>query len=313
MQAIRLVNTTDITDKEWLEWRRRGITGSDIGAICGINKWSSPVSVYMDKLGELPEQEDNEAMYFGRILEDVVAKEFSFRTGFRVERRNAILQHLEHEWALANIDRLIIDREKGHGILEVKTTSEYLKDQWTDDEVPASYLTQIQWYLFVTGLQWGYFATLIGGNKFIMKYVERDDELIQYLFDIGKEFWEEHVLKKAPPAFDGSDASTKLLSELYPKSEDGSQTELPDEANALITAIEQLKQDEKDLETTRKEYENKLKSMLGDFESGVIGDREVTWRSYETTRFDSKSFRKDHEDLFEKYRKTTLARRLLIK
>ena len=57
-------------------------------------------------------------------MEEVVAKEFYKRTDLKVQRRNAILQHPEYPWMLANVDRLIVGDRVG---LECKTTSEYLK------------------------------------------------------------------------------------------------------------------------------------------------------------------------------------------
>ena len=72
------------------------------------------------------EQEDiqSESAYFGNVLEEVVAQEFAKRTRLKVQRRNAILQHPEYPWMLANVDRLIVGERIG---LECKTASEYLK------------------------------------------------------------------------------------------------------------------------------------------------------------------------------------------
>ena len=86
-----LVNTADMSREEWLEWRRRGIGGSDAAAVAGLNRWRSPMQVWLEKTGQIEGSGDNEAMYWGRILEDIIADEFSRRTGKRVRRRNAIL------------------------------------------------------------------------------------------------------------------------------------------------------------------------------------------------------------------------------
>ena len=39
---------------EWQNLRRGSIDGSDSGAIMGLNKWSSPLTVYLDKKGLNP-------------------------------------------------------------------------------------------------------------------------------------------------------------------------------------------------------------------------------------------------------------------
>lgn len=167
MDAVILANTSEMSHEEWLAARRKGIGGSDAAAIAGLNKWKSPVAVYLEKIGQAPEENvSSEAAYWGTVLEDVVAQEFSKRTGLKVRRRNAILQHPEHSFMLANVDRLIVGEKAG---LECKTASEYLKEEWKDDEVPAQYLIQCQHYMAVTGYDAWWIAVLIGGNKFIYK------------------------------------------------------------------------------------------------------------------------------------------------
>ncbi len=82
-------------------------------------------SSFLEKTQSI-EQDDihGEAAYFGNVLEDVVAKEFTKRTGLKVQHRNAILQHQEYPWMFANVDRLIVEEKIG---LECKTASEYLR------------------------------------------------------------------------------------------------------------------------------------------------------------------------------------------
>ncbi|MBO8169318.1 MAG: YqaJ viral recombinase family protein [Thermoanaerobacteraceae bacterium] len=315
MQAVRLINTIDLSREEWLAWRRKGIGGSDIGAICGVNPWKSPVAVYLEKVGEVKEdREDNEAMHFGRVLEDVIAKEFSRRTGYKVQRRNAILQHPKVEWALANIDRLILakDSDDGNGILEIKTANEYARGDWEEGKIPDQYLLQLQWYLFVTGLKWGYFATLVGGNKFYHYRVERDDEIIEYLVKICGDFWK-MVQDRTPPEMDGSQSSTEVLKFLYPESKPESIIELPPTAEELIAEYEAAAADEKAAKERKEAAANKIKALMGENETAWAGDRKVSWKTVVSNRFDSKRFKKDYPELYEMYAKQSQYRRFSIK
>lgn len=137
LECDMLCKTKDMDKNEWLEQRKKGITGTDVGSIVGLNKWSSSTVVYLKKLGELGETEENESMYWGTIMEPIIAKEFSKRNpDVKVKSVNAMLMHSENNWALANIDRLINDENGNRGILEIKTASEYSKDLWSADEVP---------------------------------------------------------------------------------------------------------------------------------------------------------------------------------
>ena len=84
--------------EKWLEARRKGLGGSDAGAVLGVNKYKTKLDVYLDKIGEAPPVEDNDAMYWGRVLEDLLADEYTKRTRNTVRRNNAILEHPEHKF-----------------------------------------------------------------------------------------------------------------------------------------------------------------------------------------------------------------------
>ncbi|MCU5101012.1 YqaJ viral recombinase family protein [Bacillus cereus] len=311
MQAKVLVNTLNMDHAQWLQARTQGIGGSDVSAIAGLNKWKSAVQVFLEKTQAI-EKEDiqSEAAYFGNVLEEVVAKEFAKRTDLKVQRRNAILQHPEYPWMLANVDRLIVGKKNG---LECKIASEYLKKEWRDEEVPAAYLLQCQHYMAVTGYEAWWIAVLIGGNKFVHKKIERDEELIQYLIDIEKDFWLNNVEKNEPPMFDGSDASTDLLKHLYPESITDSFVSLGKQEELLIEARDQVDREIKVLQEQKAEYENKIKAKLGTNEVGGTENYKVYWKSYITNRFDSKRFKADHPDLYEQYVKESKSRKFTVK
>lgn len=312
MQAQVYIATAHMTEEEWLESRRSGIGGSDAASIAGLNKWKSPVGVYLDKIGQAPEEKnkDNEPAYWGNVLEDIVAKEFQSRTGLKVRRRNAILMHPEHNFMRANVDRLIVGEQIG---LECKTANAYLIDEWMEEEVPASYLIQCQHYMAVTGYKGWWIAVLIGGQKFVYKYIERDQEIIDYLISIEKDFWENHVLKRIPPAFDGSQASSDLLGMLYSTAKENTEIDLPPEAGELIDSYNQAKDEEKAIKERLRESENKLKSYLGESEKGRIGERLVTWKNIKSNRFDSKRFATEHPELYRQYLNESQYRRFSIK
>ena len=109
----RLVSTRNLSKEDWLRYRKCGITGTDAGAILGLNPYRSAFQVYHDKISDTIENIDNEAMRQGRDLEDYVAQRFSEETGFKVRRANAIYQSEEHPLLLADFDRLIVGQKAG--------------------------------------------------------------------------------------------------------------------------------------------------------------------------------------------------------
>lgn len=311
MDCVVFARTGEMEREQWLQVRKNGIGGSDIAAICGLNKYKSPVDIYLYKIGAL-EQPDvqSEAAYFGSLFEDNVAKEFEKRMGKRVRKKNALLQHKDYPFMLANVDRLVIGERAG---LECKTASEYKLKHWEEDKVPQEYILQCQWYMAVTGLSRWYIAVIIGGNKFITKEIHRDEELIDYLIEIGRNFWENHVMKNVPPPVDGSVACTELLNSLYPRSTEGAEISLDEEAYNLISKREQLKCLSKELETQINECENKIKDMLKDNEIGVIKDRKVIWKSCIRTSVDSKVLKLKYPEIYEECIKTSSYRKFDIK
>ena len=176
MVMRRLIATANLNKVDWLRYRKKGITGTDAGAITSMNPFVSATQVYFDKISDEIEEFDNEVMRQGRDLEEYVAQRFCEETGFKVRRANAIYQNVEHPIMLADFDRLIVGQRAG---LECKTVSAYSADKWKDGAVPLHYLMQVQHYLAVSGFDCWYVAALIMGKEFIIRKIERDEELIQ--------------------------------------------------------------------------------------------------------------------------------------
>lgn len=306
---MEAVSTLEMDRIEWLQLRKSGIGGSDASAILGFNRYKSAFQLYIEKTSEFVEESDSEAAYWGNVLEDVVAKEFAKRTGKKIRKINRMLRHPNHYFMTANLDRDVVGEK---AFLECKTASEYLKDSWNGEDVPAAYLCQLQHYLAVTGYEKAYIAVLIGGNKFVWKEVARDDEFIELMIQHEKSFWENHVLANVPPAIDGSSSASELLAKMYPQ-DDGSAIMLDEQSNTLIEAIESIKTEEKQLEMQRKEYENQLKMMLGESAEGHSDRFKVTYKTITSSRLDSKRLKEEQPAIYEKYIKESLSRRLSIK
>jgi len=192
----KLISTNELSYVEWLKYRKQGIGGSDAGTICGLNPYVSPIGVFYEKTRKEIETYDNESMRQGCDLEEYVARRFTEETGLKVRRSNAIYQNEAYPFMQANIDRFISGKNMG---LECKTASAYNADKWTGDLVPAHYEIQCHHYMAVTGAKAWYLAVVILGKEFKYKKIERDEELIQNMIAIEKEFWEGHVLSGKMP------------------------------------------------------------------------------------------------------------------
>jgi putative phage-type endonuclease len=311
MSAVALAKTSGLSREDWLEVRRAGIGGSDAAAIAGVSSWSSALSVYLDKVQPAEDEEaPSEAITWGVVLEDVVAREFARRTGFRVRRRNAVLSHPEHPWMIANVDRLVTDGERGPAILEVKTRSTYARSSW-EAGVPLDVQYQVQHYLAVTGYSRAYVAVLIGGSDYRHERLERDEDFIEELIRLERAFWFGNVLAGIPPEPDGSEASSVSLARLYPTARLDSEVILPDKAEELVRdlADARARAKEKDAEAAR--LENQLKSLMGEAETAYLPGVErpvCTWKTQSRTTIDTKALRAEEPELASRYQKTTETR-----
>lgn len=303
-------NTLEMTRQEWLWNRKKGLGGSDASAILGFNPWKSAFELYIDKTSDHVEEIDNEAIHWGNVLEDVVAQEFTRRTGKKVRRRNQTFKHPEHPFMIANIDRDVVGE---NALLECKTTNAFNSDAWEGEQIPPAYMCQVQHYMAVLDYEKAYIAVLIGGQKFVWKEIPRHDGFIEEMISLEKHFWEEHVVKGIPPEIDGSPSASELLNKMYPEDNGEIIMLQSGDAETLIEAIDSIKSEVKEKQSLQKEYENKLKLMIGDATTGVTPRFEVNLKKVEQNRLDSKALRKELPDIAEKYTKTSSYRRLNIK
>lgn len=306
---MEAVSTKEMGRAEWLQLRKSGIGGSDASAILGFNKWKSAFQLYIEKTSDFVEEIDNEFVYWGNVLEDLVAQEFSKRTEKKVQRVNRMLRHSDYPFMTANLDRRVVGEK---AILECKTTSTYNKDAWEGDDIPAAYICQLQHYLAVTGFEKAYIAVLIGGNNFVWKEVERDDEFIDLMIEREKDFWENHVLANVPPPIDGTPSAAEFISKMFPQ-DDGSAIMLDSQMNTIIEALNAIKDEEKRLKETKLLYENQIKRALETAAEGHTHSYRVSYKTVVSNRVDTKRLKEEQPEIYERYVKESASRRLTIK
>ena len=297
------ISTKDMPHEEWLEHRRKSIGGSDASAIIGMNIYSSPYTVWADKLGKIPPKEDNEAMRLGRDLEEYVAKRFTEKTGKKVRRENNILINPDYPFAHANVDRMIIGEDAG---FEAKTTSALNLRKFKNGEYPANYYVQCVHYLAVTGCERWYLGVLILGVGFQDYVIERDEGEINALMKSEEEFWQ-YVESQVAPATDGSDSTSETLKTIYPES-NGEEINLMAYEYDLQQYMS-LSSLIKDVEKQKEECANKIKAFMGEASKGECGKYKVAWSSSVRCTFDHKKFAEDNPDIdLSAYYKSTPTR-----
>lgn len=309
MKLNRIVNTKDMPHEQWLAYRRNGIGGSDAGAICGLNPYTTAIDVYLDKLDLKDEVVDNESMRQGRDLEQYVAERFCEATGKKVRKENAILGNDRYPFAYANVDRLIVGENAG---LECKTANAYSADKWKDEKIPEHYELQCHHYMMITGATHWYIACVILGKGFVWHKIDRDDDTIAMLADIEKEFWN-CVQNKKMPEPDGSKACDEIIAKYYKDTDPDKRIELDMFADKLARRAE-IKELEVKLETERKQIEQEIKTEMKDAEvADIAGAYKVTWKSLTRNTIDSKRLKEEQPYIYQSYLKSSTSRRFEIK
>ncbi|MDD7147096.1 MAG: YqaJ viral recombinase family protein [Lachnospiraceae bacterium] len=307
-----LVNTEGMSNEEWLKWRKKGLGGSDIAAILGISKWSSAIDIWLQKTNQkFDETIENEAMTWGKILEPVIREQFKQRTGKKVVEVHSILQNEEYRFMLADLDGLTEDENGAPAILEIKCVSEYKRSEWDNDQIPYYYMTQVMHYLAVTGLDTAYVVALVGCNSMIIREVKADQEMIAMLVACEKNFWDK-VVNCVRPEADASDACKELLDSLY-RGGVSEQIVLPEEAIEFVDLYLEASADEDSAKAKKQLASNRLKEIMGDYNSATCLGHTVSWKPVSTDRFDSKKFKEDEPELYAKYTKTSVSRRFSLK
>ena len=284
----------------WREERRKGVGGSDAAAVLGLNPWTSPLDVYNDKMGLVNKDlSDNEAVRWGKILEDSVAKEYARRKGVKVRRRNKMFFHPEHSFMLANLDRTIDGQKK---ILEVKTAGAFMASQWGKegtDQVPDSYLVQVAHYMAVMDCDVADLAVLIGGRDFRTYTIHRDAELERLLIEKEGMFWRDHIEKEIPP----EPIMHHDLDTLY-GNDNGLSLDAPLDIIEVCERLGEIKRQLSLLEQAKDADEFLIKKAMGENAILLDGDKFLaTWKKTKPSqKFNEKVFQKENPDLYEKYR-----------
>ncbi len=298
-----------VSSIEWLHLRKSGIGGSDAGAICGVNPYSSAMKVFQDKASGKVEEQDSEAVRIGHDLEEYVAQRFMEATGLKVRKSNFMYRSMEHPFMIADVDRLVVGEDAG---LECKTASAYNADKWADGNIPLHYVMQCYHYMAVTGKRTWYIAAVILGREFTYRRLDWDDELIDRLIRIEGDFWNNHVVPGIMPPPDGSKACDEVLEQYFHTAKKASTIK-------LVGFDEKLRRREEilgfisELQEEQKQIEQEVKLYMQDNESASSERFRVSWKNIDATKLDTKRIREEKPELYADYAKVSSYRRFEVK
>ncbi len=318
--ALRLVTTKELPRADWLAVRKQGIGSSDAAAAVGLNPYKSQLELWLEKTGRdqgLPKadpHDEESPMYWGNLLEPIVASHYTRRTGNRVRRINAVLQHPDASlpWMLANIDREVM----GAGdvqLLECKTAGINGARLWKEG-VPEYVQLQVQHQLAVTGKAAADVALLLGGQHLEIHRIERDEALIDRLVQLERQFWD-YVETDTPPPADGSESAETALRCLYPE-DHGQTVDFTEDRNlsAAFTDLVSVRRSIAEYEKLEAQFKQTIQQAMGEASKAVFETGSVTWKkAKDSIGLDVATLLKEQPDLAQRYRITKPgSRRFLV-
>lgn len=285
--------------------RKTGIGGSEVAAILGLSPWKTAVDVYLDKISDVVEKdESNERQEAGNMLEDALRKWFERRTGKKVimpvMEKEPFFRHAKYPFLFVTPDGLIEGRQEG---LELKNVDKDFSILWPKNQdanqVPKMYQVQCMHGLEVMDYEEWSLAPLIGGNDFRIYEIKRNKNIGSDLIELVVHFWENHVLKRIPPAPSNPRDTVKLYPAHNPELEKIATKE-------VLESIERIKELRKQIKVFEQEEDNHMTlicnymkdaEFLKDAEKKVL----ATWKSQSSNRFDTNRFKQDHSALYGQY------------
>ena len=320
MGKITRISTAGMSRAEWLEERRKSLGGSDMGSVLGMNRWRSPYTVWAEKRGMLPDQEDRESMRVGRDLEPYVLQRFCEASGKKTRRVNAILRNSDFPHLHANVDSMVVGENAG---VEAKTASALNTRLFMGGEFPETYYAQCVTYLAVTDSDRWYLAVLIMGREFKVFQLTRiqsdscpdwcessvfvSQDEIDALNLMATDFWEKHVETGTPPETDELPSTGATLDAIYAE---GDEPEVDLEpVNDAVVGLIAVNDKIRELQAKADGFKNRIKDYLQEAGRGRSELATVTWKSQARRTLDVKRLAKDHPGLdLEPYYNTTVSR-----
>lgn len=212
-------------ESAWHAFRALGVGGSDMSTILGLNPYSTPYDLWLEKTNrQQPEDISGKwAIVKGNALEVELRRRFrQLHPEYQViDGTDISLVSKQHPLMHASLDGFVYDEESDSwGILEIKTANANRgRTDWHDETgelvAPQYYMAQVTHYMAVTGFTWGVFYADIGESEPVEVRFERDEDDIHAVIKAAEDFWG-FVTRDEMPALTGAD-----VAKAYPEPSEG--------------------------------------------------------------------------------------------
>lgn len=262
----------DSKDESFLERRRKGLGGTDMGSIMGLNPYKTSHEVYLEKTeGYQKDLSGNDAIKRGVIFEQPVADLYELETGKTLYCTSTIV-HDKYPFLIANPDRLIPEESRG---LEIKTVGRFSQKEWGESgsqKIPEHYYMQIAHYMMVLNYKYWDLAALFHDYEMRVYSFERNPQIDEIILECGEFFWKNHVEKRNPPDIDFKNPHAKELIKSIYKTIDEKTITLSDDFIPDVEAMIYAKKQIKDWKETHDISESRILNAMGNSESAILSN-----------------------------------------
>lgn len=200
------VSTVGMSRDEWLAYRMTGLGASEVGALLGLDDWTSSIELFDLKIGNTTKL-DFEGMraFAGRELEDFVARMWTHWDGSeegmirnwraatpvrKLRRVNAFIRNPAFPWIFVSLDRVANAYDgRGEGTVEVKTIGGFEAAKW-DGGLPPKHVTQVQTQMAACELTWGEMPIFQDGHKMEVLPFDASPGIAETIVGLTKLFWD---------------------------------------------------------------------------------------------------------------------------
>lgn len=282
---------------QWLETRHkhdgRTIVGaSEVSAIMGVNPYKTITDLAIEKLQPPQVRDKNDAMKRGIFLEQGLLDYASAELGCTIITPAEMYLN---DRIISTLDGVTNQASR---LFEAKTTTGWLQG---DAPLPEWYW-QAQAQMFCTGCTTVTFIVLDRSLRISMFDITRNDDDIAIMVQQVEAFCTAIDNESLP---DDSPLTAEQVTALHPQPDAG-EIELGAAGLELLQRWQSAKEMLKHYEKEEQDLKDALANLLRNHDAGTIdGQKVVTFKSQNTTRFDSKAFGEAHPDLMKQYQKAS--------
>jgi len=273
----------------------------------GLSPYASPYDVWLEKTGRTEGFKGNMATEVGTFVEPAVKRWAESRLG-KITTRNS-RRTIQSIRLATNVDAFVVATGEP---VEIKTAglvaftpnlAEWGKD--STDEIPAHYIIQCHAHMMTTDKDVCHVPCLLGGKGFVLYRVCRDQRIVDAITEACRNFWT-LVEDDTPPA----DCMPHYENLVRMRREE----RVAPIDSELLLELRRLQGSGADTNGSVKDVKKKLLLEMGD---ANVGDGGVAGRlivkTVETRRFDTKTFKDKHPDLYKEFLVKSESKRTEVK